>query len=51
MVPMRLAVVKDDNDNLCNTTESQHDRWSRHFNNILNVQSQNEYDMEELKDN
>ena len=47
MVPMRSTVVKDENGNVCTTTESQHDRWRRQFNNILNVQS--EFDMEKLE--
>ena len=42
MVPMRSAVVKDENGNACTTTESQHDRWRRHFNNMLNIQSEKE---------
>ena len=44
---MRSAMVRDENGNVCTTTESQQDRWRRHFNNILNVQS--EFDMEELE--
>ena len=47
VVPMRLAMVKDENGSVCTTTESQHNRWRRHFNNFLNLQS--EFDMEELE--
>ena len=47
VVSMRSAMVRDENGDVCTTTESQHDRWRRHFNNILNVQS--EFDMEELE--
>ena len=46
VLPMRSAVVKDENGHVCTTTESQH-RQRRHFNNILNVQSG--FDMEELE--
>ena len=44
---MRSAVVKDENGDVCTTTDTQNDRWRRHFSEILNMQS--EFDMEELE--
>ena len=46
-VPLSPARVNDDtcNGKLCTTTESQQQRWSRHFTNVLNIQAK--FDMEE----
>jgi len=46
LVPVKSAVVQDENGNSCTTTEAQQERWRRHFSKILNVQS--DFDMEEL---
>ena len=46
LVPVRSAVVQDENGNSCTTTEAQQERWRRHFSKILNIQS--DFDMEEL---
>ena len=46
IVPVRSAVVQDENGNSCTTTEAQQERWRRHFSKILNIQS--DFDMEEL---
>ena len=46
-MPMRSAVVRDVNGDVCATTEAQNDRWRRHCANILNMQS--EFDMKELE--
>lgn len=46
VVPMRSAVVRDEDGVTCTTTEAQNERWRRHFYKILTVQS--EFDLEEL---
>ena len=40
LVPLRSAVVRDEDGNPCTTTTSLQQRWRRHFDEILNVQSQ-----------
>ena len=45
-MPVRSAVVQDENGNSCTTTEAQQERWRKHFSKILNIQS--EFDMKEL---
>ena len=47
LVPVRAAVVKDEDGNACTTAEAQQQRWRRHFTKILNIQS--EFDVEELR--
>ena len=47
LVPVKTAVVKDEDGNTCTTAKAQHERWSRHFTKILNIQ--NDFDVEELK--
>jgi hypothetical protein len=46
MVPQRTAVVRDEDDRVCDTPELQKQRWRRHFMKVLNLQS--EFNMEEL---
>ena len=46
LVPVRSAVVQDENGNSCTTTEAQKERWRRHFSKILNIPS--DFDVEEL---
>ena len=36
----RSTAVRDENGNSCSTTDSQHQRWRRHFSNVLNITSQ-----------
>ena len=45
-VPSRVITIHDENDILCESTVSQHQRWRRHFTKVLNVVSQ--YDECEL---
>ena len=40
LIPVRIAVVKDENGNTYNTLELQQKRWRRHFTKILNLQSE-----------
>ena len=46
LVPVRSAVVQDENGNSCTTTEAQKERWRRHFSKILNIPS--DFDVEGL---
>ena len=46
LIPVRTAVVRDEDGNDCPTVEAQQERWRRHFTNILNIQS--DFDTEEL---
>ena len=46
LVPLRSVVVRDEDGNPCNTPTSLQ-RWRRHFDEILNMQSQ--FDDNELK--
>ena len=45
-MPVRSAVVQDENGNSCTTTEAQQERWRRHFSKIINIQR--DFDVEEL---
>lgn len=47
LIPMRTAVVKDENGNTCSTPELQQQRWRRHFSKVLNLQG--EFTVEELE--
>jgi len=47
LVPVRAAVVKDEEGNPCKTPEAQLQRWRRHFSEILNLQS--EFSVDELE--
>ena len=40
LVPMRTANVRDEEGRTCSTPQQQHDRWRRHFTNLLNIVSQ-----------
>ena len=46
-MPVKTAVVKDEDGSTCTTEKAQHERWRRHFTKILNIQS--DFDVEELK--
>ena len=35
LLPMRSSLVKDENGNVCTTTEEQQGRWIRHFSDIV----------------
>ncbi len=39
LAPMRVTIVKDEDGNPCTTPDSQQQRWQRHFEKVLNVQS------------
>ena len=39
LVPVRTAVVRDEEGNVCDSPEEQQQRWRRHFTKILNIQS------------
>ena len=39
LVPMRTAVVRDEDGAVCDTPELQHQTWRRRFSQILNLQS------------
>lgn len=39
LVPVRTAIVKDEDGNPCKTPEQQQQRWRRHFDKLLNTQS------------
>ena len=47
LVPVKAAVVKDEDGNTCATAKAQQERWKRHFTKILNIQSG--FDVEELR--
>ena len=47
LVPVKAAVVKDEDGNTCTTSKVQQERWRRHFTKILNIQSG--FDVEELR--
>ena len=47
LVPVKTAVVKDEDGNACTTAKAQQERWRRHFTKILNIQS--DFDVEELR--
>ena len=46
-MPVKTAVVKDEDGNTCTTAKVQQERWRRHFTKILNIQ--NDFDVEELR--
>ena len=46
-MPVKAAVVKDEDGNTCTAAKAQQERWRRHFTKILNIQS--EFDVEELR--
>ena len=35
VAPFKLAAIRDENDNVCNTPDMQQQRWRRHFMKIL----------------
>ena len=47
LVPVRSAMVKDDDGKVCNTLEAQGEQWRKHFTKILNIH--NEFNEEELE--
>ena len=47
LIPTRCISIKDEEGNPCTSTESQEERWKRHFSNVLNVRSK--YSEEELR--
>ena len=47
LLPVRSAMVKDEDGIVCITTEAQHETWRRHFSKILNIQSV--FNVEELE--
>ena len=46
LIPTRCITIRDEEGNPCTSTESQEERWRRHFSNVLNVRSK--YSEEEL---
>ena len=40
LIPVRMATVMDEEENACNTPEQQQQRWRRHFDKFLNIQSE-----------
>ena len=40
LIPSRLSTILDEQGNVCTTTDTQHQRWRRHFTKVLNLQSQ-----------
>ena len=46
LIPTRCITIKDEDGISCTTTESQEERWRRHFTNVLNVRSK--YSEEEV---
>ena len=50
LVPTRSATIRDENGNPCTTTDTQHQRWRRHFSNVLNIPSQfNEVELARIR--
>ena len=47
LIPQRTAVVRDEEGRVCDTPESQQQRWREHFTKVLNLQS--EFDVAELE--
>ena len=47
LVPVRTRSVRDEEGHTCSTPQQQHDRWRRHFSNLLNIVS--EIDVTELE--
>ena len=47
LVPVRTAMVRDEDGNGYTLAEAQQEGWKRHFTKIYNVQS--EFDVEELR--
>ena len=39
-MPVRTRSVKDEEGHTCSTPQQQHDRWRRHFTNLLNIVSE-----------
>ena len=39
MVPMRTAIVKNEDGSFCSTPVSHQQRWRRHFTKVLNIES------------
>ena len=37
--PSRVVSIEDENGVLCTTTNAQHQRWGRHFKNMLNIRT------------
>ena len=44
--PSRIVTINDENGVPCTNPNEQHQRWRRHFNNVLNVR--NQFDAAEL---
>ena len=40
LIPLRLGTILDEEGNVCATTDSQKQRWRRHFTKVLNLESQ-----------
>ena len=47
LVPVTIAIVRDKEENDCNTLEQQQQRWRRHFAKLLNIQ--NEFNEDKLQ--
>ena len=47
MMPERTAMVRDEDDSECTSTEAQQGRWNKYFTKILNIQC--EFEVEELR--
>ena len=41
--PVKVTTIKDEHGVVCSTESAQHERWNRHFSNILNVPSELSY--------